>query len=774
VTLADAWVPQSETGRRRIGQVLVEAGVITTDQLESCIGVQAQQPRAERQRLGAIVLEHGLATERDIASALARTLGLELIELGNANIKSEAARMVPRAVAERFTALGLDHDNGVLRLAMADPTDIVALDDIRLITGVRSVVVVVATESAIRKQLSRVWSLEEDASDVVASVDAFEGSEADDEDGDARAGLDETPIVRLANVILADAVRALASDIHLEPGRDELVVRYRVDGLLRDVMALPRSVQSALTSRLKIISGLDIAERRRPQDGRTRLNVDGVFVDARVSTMRTMHGEKMVLRLLSRPEGVVPLSRVGLSEAQLEAFLRTIIAPQGLILITGPTGSGKTSTLYSAVTQLRTPDRNLVTLEDPVEMELGGINQTQVNEKAGITFANGLRSILRQDPDVILVGEVRDAETAELAMRASLTGHLVFTTLHTNDAAAAVTRLVDMGVEPFLIASSLALVLAQRLVRVPCQSCAAPYTPSPRTLQLLGLVEEDLVGARLLRGRGCDACGETGYKGRVAIFELLEVDAAMRAVLTNKPTEATIRSTARAMGAHSLRTDGIVKALRGDTTLEEILRVTQVDSVSGPRCHSCRRGLEADMAYCPWCATEQQQTGCHSCGKALEHEWRVCPWCRTPAASSMAPTPAVETRQERRPKALVIDDDHSVCAFIEAALGDLCDVVAAHTAEDALRLCATEQIDAAIVDFGLPDLSGIELTRLLRSDTQTALMPLLLLTGSDDASIRAEATHAGIDDFLRKPVDPTLLEERVGLLLSRKAATSPI
>ena len=545
-------------------------------------------------------------------------------------------------------------------------------------------------------------------------------------------------------------------------------VRYRVDGLLRDVMTVPRSAASATTSRVKIMSGIDIAERRRPQDGRTRIVVDGDAVDARVSTLPTLHGEKIVIRLLSRSEGVLPLARIGFSERQLSTVLSTLLAPQGLVLITGPTGSGKTSTLYSAVSQLRTPDRNIVTLEDPVEIQLRGINQVQVNERAGLTFATGLRSILRQDPDVVLVGEVRDRDTAELAMRASLTGHLVFTTLHTNDAAAAVTRLIDIGVEPFLIASSLAMVVAKRLVRTPCPACAAPYTPSPRTLALLGLVEADLEGATMVRGRGCDDCGSTGYLGRAAIFEVLPVDAAMREVLTSRATEGAIRAAARSSGVMSMRADGIAKAMRGETTLDEVLRVTHVDAAAAAaQCASCDRALNDDMAFCPWCASSVEDSGCLSCHRPLDPEWRVCPWCRTSNAVGAIPLDLPVVRSSRRPRVLVVDDDDSVLRFAAAALIDVADVVGVSTAQEGMHTLATQPIDAVVLDVMLPDLSGVEMTRLLRSDTHSALIPIVLFTGTDDTSVRIEAVHAGADAYLTKPVEPAELEATVVTLLER-------
>ncbi|MDQ3610911.1 MAG: Flp pilus assembly complex ATPase component TadA [Actinomycetota bacterium] len=563
---ADNAVPGPRRDRRRIGEVLVAQGLLTSDQLGELLRAQQMSGAGPRKRLGTLVVEQGFATEMEVAQALAEARALPLVDLGRTTTQPEAVRLLPRAVAERAGMLIVSTERGGARItvATADPTNVVALDDVKLYTGASEVVVRVATASQVRDHLARAWSLSEDSSDVHTLFEGIDAAEDEVEDISAQ-GVEAAPIVRLVDVVLADAVRARASDVHIEPQAGELRIRYRVDGLLRDVMTVPRNASAATVSRVKIVSGLDIAERRRPQDGRAKLTVDGKVVEARVSTLPTLHGEKVVIRLLPRSDDVPMLARTGLDPAQLELLTATLAQAQGLILLTGPTGSGKTNTLYAAIQQISTPDRNIVTLEDPVEVQVAGITQVQVHERSGLTFARGLRSILRQDPDIVLVGEVRDTETAELALQASLTGHLVLTTLHTNDAVAAVTRLVDMGVEPFLVASSLSLVVAQRLVRTPCAACAAAYVPSPRTLSLLGLREADLAAATPRRGKGCSECGGTGYRGRTGVFEILPVTAQLRQVLLTTPTEAAIGAAARAQRhAHAARLRPRCRAPRRD------------------------------------------------------------------------------------------------------------------------------------------------------------------------------------------------------------------
>ena len=556
-------------GRRRLGDVLVAAEVLTEAELLEALEAQ-RSVIGSRRRLGHVLVDLGMATERQIATALGQQLHLEVVDLNQVVIAPETVRLLPRGVAQRLGILIVSRDGGRLSVAVSDPTDVVALDDVRLHTGATELTVLVATETQVRDHLVRAWSLSEDAGDMSTFFDEVELSAP--ELDDSPAGVDDAPTVRLVNMVLADAVRANASDIHVEPQRDSLRIRYRVDGILRDVMSAPRSAMASVISRLKIVSGLDIAERRLPQDGRTRITVDSMRIDARVSTMPAIHGEKVVIRLLTRSEAVPELGAIGLDHEQFAALRHAFDTSQGLILITGPTGSGKTNTLYSALSEIHTPERNIVTLEDPVEVQLPGITQVQVNERTGLTFSRGLRAVLRQDPDVVLVGEIRDTETAELAVRASLTGHLVLTTLHTNSAVAAVTRLIDMGVEPFMASSSLAAVVAQRLVRRPCVSCLVRDDPDPAMMQGLGVSSDLLKDAQVVRGKGCSECGQSGYRGRIGIFEVMVVDQALRRLLGADPTERALQEATASMP--TLRDAAIAKALAGETTFAEVARVS--------------------------------------------------------------------------------------------------------------------------------------------------------------------------------------------------------
>ncbi|MGH8888152.1 MAG: GspE/PulE family protein [Acidothermaceae bacterium] len=557
--------------RRRLGDVLVERDLITPEQLAEALDAQRKLTGKNRKRLGQLIVEMGFLTERQIAGALAELLALELIDGGDLAVPMEVARLLPRQVAERARVLVLGRTTEGLRVATADPTNVVALDDVRAYTGSHSLSLVVATDSMIQEHIARVYSMAEDP-----KLSGAAGSDDPDaaEDAMLAKAADQAPTVKLVNQILSDAVRMGASDVHIEQQADGVWIRHRIDGVLRDVTRVHKGAAPALVSRLKIVSALDIAERRLPQDGRMKIAANGMTVDARVSTLPAVHGEKVVIRMLPDAAKVTSLHGLGMEPAQLTELVNAATAAQGLVLITGPTGSGKTNTLYSVLAHVSDREKNVVTLEDPVEIQLPGITQVQINERAGLTFARGLRSILRQDPDVVLVGEVRDPETAGLALEASLTGHLVLTTLHTNNAAAAVTRLVDTGAEPYLVASSLALVVAQRLVRVPCVACAQPYEPPAELLARLGISQANLEGGTPRRGVGCVDCNESGYRGRVGIFEVMPATPRIRETVLKNPNEAAIAQEAATNGFMSLRNAALTKAWRGETTFEEVLRVS--------------------------------------------------------------------------------------------------------------------------------------------------------------------------------------------------------
>jgi type IV pilus assembly protein PilB len=573
-----------EGSRRHLGHVLVEQGIVTEPVLQQVLADQRQLRRhpermdSTRARLGAMLVNRQLATEEQIASALGELLGRDVIDPTDVPVDPEFARRLPRAMAEHNQVLLIGDGPRGLRVIAADPTNVLALDDVRRFTGRQRLDILIATPEHLHSLLDRVWALDQ-STDVVAAV-ADSPEPAPPPDAEDEAAVTAAPTVRLLDSILADAVRSRASDVHIEAQEQSIRVRYRVDGLLRDVVSLPKAAGRGLTARVKVVGGMDIAERRVPQDGRMRLTVDGGRVDARLSTVPTVHGETVVIRLLPGAASLQSLDSLGLSTEQAAMLARALKSSQGLILITGPTGSGKTNTLYAAVQATVTPERNVVTLEDPVEIELPGLTQVPVDERTGMTFPRGLRALLRQDPDVVLVGEVRDTVTAELAMRAAMTGHLVLTTLHTNDAVAALPRLVDMGVEPYLVASSLTLVLAQRLVRTPCQNCAAAYDPDPATLLALGLDLDDMAvlqraGATPIKGVGCAACAKSGYLGRRGVFETLEVTPDLRRALLAGADEATITDLARRHGYLPLREAGLVLANHGKTTYEEVLRVTR-------------------------------------------------------------------------------------------------------------------------------------------------------------------------------------------------------
>jgi len=526
------------------------------------------------------LVEKGLLTEEEILTGLAVKLNLPYVKnLEEEGVDSSLVSKVPIAFSKKYKVVPVKLEEGILTVATQDPLNYESFDDLRLIIECREIRVVLSSEREIIRAINRFY--EQSADTPEEMIQALDAESSDrilhelEEIEDLLEVSDEAPVIKLVNLILFQAVKERASDIHIEPFQKELKVRYRIDGILYHRFDPPKRYQSAIASRLKVMAKLDIAEKRLPQDGRIPIRIADKDIDIRVSIIPTTFGERVVLRLLDKSSLLLGLEEIGLATDQLPILSNLIQRSNGILLVTGPTGSGKTTTLYAALSRINSPDKNIITIEDPIEYQLFGIGQIQVNPKIGLTFAHGLRSILRHDPDVILVGEIRDAETAEIAIQAALTGHLVFSTLHTNDAASAATRLVDMGVEPYLVASVVRAIIAQRLIRVICPECKEGYVPEPEALSGIGLKPEDLAGRKIYRGKGCPACSGTGYRGRTAVYEILIMSEALRQLTMQKADSATIGGRAIAEGMKTLREDGARKVVAGITTQEEVVRVTQ-------------------------------------------------------------------------------------------------------------------------------------------------------------------------------------------------------
>ncbi len=553
-----------------LGQVLLETGALTEPQLERAL----QEQRTTKDRLGDILLRAGLATQDGLAAAAAQQLGIGFIRLADTTLDEHALLQVPEHFARRHRAIPIRLTDDTLVVGMVDPMDIVAIDDLHKLTG-KEIETAVITADDFQRALNQYPALDSGVDQLIQEIKPAEPYTEEEAADRLRAVANEVPLVRLVNTIILQAVRRGASDIHVEPQEHRLRIRYRIDGTLYPVMTPPAHIHPALVSRLKIMGNMNIAERRLPQDGRAELVVDNRPIDLRMATIPTVWGEKIVLRILEKHGAFIDVEKLGLLAEDHRRFERLIAKPYGILLLTGPTGSGKTTTQYAILNRLNRTDVNIVTIEDPVEYQLPGISQVQVNVKAGVTFASGLRSFLRQDPDIIMVGEIRDEETARIAIHAALTGHLVLSTLHTNDAPGAVTRLVDMGIEPFLVSSSVIGIIAQRLVRVLCPRCKEPYTPTREFLLRLGLGAIEF--PTLYRPIGCQSCNYIGYKGRTGIFEIMTMDQAVMQRVSRHASSSDLREAAVGGGMRTLQHSGLAKVLNGTTSLDEVLRVVFVE-----------------------------------------------------------------------------------------------------------------------------------------------------------------------------------------------------
>jgi type IV pilus assembly protein PilB len=566
---------------QRLGDLLVKEKIISQEQLQQATKAQKEN----NSRLGAALVKLGFLTEEDFTNFLSRQYGVPAINLAYFEIDASVVKLIPFETAKRYQILPLSRVGASLTIAMVDPTNVFAMDDIKFMTGF-NIEPVVASESSILEGIDKAYGTKQ-GEDLESVMQTMNDSDADVElqTEEAEAALadleraaDEAPIVKLVNLILTDAVKRGASDIHMEPYEKEFRVRFRIDGVLQAIMSPPLKLKDAITSRLKIMSKLDISEKRLPQDGRImlKMNLNGKKkqLDFRVSTLPTLWGEKIVMRLLDKENLRLDMTKLGFEQESLTKFEKAILKPYGMVLVTGPTGSGKTNTLYSSIARLNTPDTNIMTAEDPVEFQLGGVNQVQMKEQIGLNFAAALRAFLRQDPNIILVGEIRDFETAEIAIKAALTGHLVLSTLHTNGAPETITRLMNMGIEPFLVATSVHLICAQRLIRRVCKECAEPMEVPIQTLIDEGFGPEEAKTVTLMKGKGCGVCNNTGYKGRTGLYEVMEVDDEIRELVLVGASALELKKKAIERGMITLRRSGLTKVAMGWTTLEEVARET--------------------------------------------------------------------------------------------------------------------------------------------------------------------------------------------------------
>jgi type IV pilus assembly protein PilB len=809
---------------RNLGSLLVKAGLLSAGEVEIAIGIAQKTARP----LWSVVLGDQRIREDQLAEAIATHGHFPLIKVAATNIDPEAVSRVPEALAIKFTCLPMKLEGGPaenlptrkkkpsLVVAMVNPTDMQALLDLEFSTGL-SIQPAVATRAEIEDAIARVYQTDRWMEGFLQNLPdqeelhlQIEGGETDSEDEeDPRKEFHKVPAVRLLNMIIHRAIKDGASDIHIEPALHDLHVRYRQDGILREVMKAPKWLHDALVSRLKILAKLDIAERRRPQDGQLRVKLKGTVVDMRVSTLPTAFGEKVVMRVLGSSQEIPSLSGLGLGKG-LQYLQQAIEQPQGLVLVTGPTGSGKTTTLYSIVNAKRNPAVNIVTIEDPIEFHLPEINQVQVNNKAGITFAASLRSILRQDPDVILVGEIRDLETAEIAFHAANTGHLVLSTLHTNSSVATLSRLIDLGVDPYLVASSINLVVAQRLVRKICPDCQVAYQPDPQLLRRLNLGRN----MTFYHGRGCQAC-ESGYSGRIGIYEMLRITPVLRKLIAAKAPESELRAAALTSGTVTLLQEAIDRIKERVTTVEEILRVIQIHEDGLVPCVNCGTSINPEFCVCPYCLYALRKA-CVACRQELKPEWRICPYCSAavpltaieiqaqanPSAASsasdydsLAPPateparllppealpppspllgvvvpPAPDPLVGKKPRILVVDDDlvsrHLAVKSLEKL--DLQPVVTqASSGPEALAAIRESPPDLVVLDVMMPGMSGFDVCEKLRTTLETAFIPILMLTANIDETSRTKGFLVGTDDYMGKPFSVPELHVRVKRLLRR-------
>lgn len=687
-----------------------------------------------------------------------------------ADIMPEALAGFTKENALKYLCLPFEITGKRAKVAMVDPLDLSAMHAFSFMTGL-SVIPHATSRSELMTAIETCFNVSRSLSEVLDKVSSGSGElevmpEPAEEVRDVfQSGrreemlVDEdmlAPAIKLVNIIIREALNCRASDIHIEPGQKTVKVRFRIDGVLKSHTQVPKWMHPAIASRIKVMSKLDISNRKTPQDGAIKLKVDDQMLDLRISTLPTHLGEKIVMRLLRSDEGAKALSKAGFDDEDFVKLKRAISKPQGIILVTGPTGSGKTTTLHGILKELRSEKTNIITVEDPVEYELEGVTQVHVLEKAGLTFANALRSILRQDPDVVMVGEIRDLDTGDTAFRASMTGQLVLSTLHTNGTAATITRLLDLGIEPYIISASLQCVVAQRLLRVVCRECSYEYTPDEETLSAFPGINRK---ASFVRGKGCSKCNHTGYSGRTAVLEVMELSPTLKKRIAGRATAGEIKEIAQADGMRSLYNAAIEKVYDGTTTLEEVLRVVAVEEKAGTVCRNCGRSFTGEE--CPDCGVTEGST-CPRCSGILEMDWAFCPRCGNPKDKARLP------EISSRPKALIVDDEFGILKMVELALKPLdLEIHTAQNGREALDKIAEIDPNLVVTDINMPVMDGYELIKELRSKVNTMFIPIVVLTSRDAAEDKLKGFTYGSDDYITKPFDYLELQARVKRLIQR-------
>lgn len=731
---------RNQKKRKKLGEILIDAGLLDDKTLQEAL----QNQKINKKKIGQALVDLGILDDEQIAKALSSQLRIPFIRLNDVTIPKEIIDLVPQDMAENYLLIPVKEVKKQLVIAMANPLEFSALDDLRFMTRMPIFVTVSPQNeilSAIRKYYPR-RGLDQELGPDLGLPDGLEiVSQAKEKEHNVQDLLNLTelpPVVRFTNSILADAIKQKASDVHIEPQKDTIVIRYRVDGIMREIMQVDKQVHTSLVSRIKIISTMDISIRRKPQDGRAQVKFGDERFDLRVSTIPTSYGEKVTIRILNPKGGGLSIEDLGFSDVDIRNFNDAIMKPQGILLVTGPTGSGKSSTLYTALRKLNTPKVNIVTVEDPVEFDIEGINQVQINPKAGITFADGLRSILRQDPDIVMVGEIRDSETARIAFQAAQTGHMVLSTLHTNDAPSAVTRLMDMGIEPFIITDSLICVIGQRLVRGICPNCKAEDPLSSTIAEQLAPYFKVGPDQKFYKGTGCEFCQYTGYSGRRGIFEVLMITQGIKKILNKDTSGLVIRKIAEKEGFTTLSKDGISKALKGVTTIEEVFRVAPPEF--------------EEKAAAPVNQTEPVSNRDTTDRQLVESE-------------ASAPASAGNGQPE---KILIVDDNVIILKLLKNILESHKFVtLSAMNGTQALKLAFTERPDMIITDYLMPEMDGKKLIQKLKMQLATRFIPIIMLTSRDEVDSEVEVIDAGADDYMVKPVVPKRLIARVKRLLNR-------